>query len=331
MKLHMLTASVTREFKLIFRNGISLFMTLAPAILSLVLILIFGIVQSSTATLAVDPSVDADTEAKLAQVADLTRVDDFEALRARVESPDSVAGVYMENGSLRLLVEGNEGDAYLSSIRTFVGTALAYTGDVPFHAESVSSTSTAYRISAISVLLLSLFMGGATAGLSVVSERESGALHAVAVSPMGFVSFALSKLIPALILSLTGMTVAVLIMGRGSALPEYLLLVLCSVPVTGLMVFAVGGLAKNLLSAIGVMKLLMPLSMILPLSAIFVPERWRFLYSPLPMYWQYRAIDAVGSGADPTSFLLLTLAVGLPWFLAAALLFIKKTSLRYGR
>jgi hypothetical protein len=48
-----LFTSIGREFKLIFRNGISIFMVAAPAILALVFILVFGAVNETTLQLAV--------------------------------------------------------------------------------------------------------------------------------------------------------------------------------------------------------------------------------------------------------------------------------------
>ena len=83
-------ASVAREFKLIFRNGISIFMVAAPAILALVFILVFGAVNSSELQLAVDPSVSAAQEEKLLRIANVERFGDLATLEARVRETDAV-------------------------------------------------------------------------------------------------------------------------------------------------------------------------------------------------------------------------------------------------
>ncbi len=71
--------------------------------------------------------------------------------------------------------------------------------------------------------------------------------------------------------------------------------------------------------------------MILPVSAMFVPDQWQFFYYLLPMYWQYRALSAVLAGAPWLWPALLTLLVSVPWFLAAVLHFANKTKFRMGR
>ena len=78
-------ASVRREFALIFRNGISIFMVAAPAILALVFILVFGAVNNSTLQLAIDSSVSAAQEQKLVRVADVKRFDKTSDLESRVQ------------------------------------------------------------------------------------------------------------------------------------------------------------------------------------------------------------------------------------------------------
>ncbi|NLY19555.1 MAG: hypothetical protein GX045_11665 [Clostridiaceae bacterium] len=64
--------------------------------------------------------------------------------------------------------------------------ALALAADeISYEAVSVSPRGNIdYDVSMISVLLLSLFIGGATIGLSIVTERESEVIKAVAISPM---------------------------------------------------------------------------------------------------------------------------------------------------
>jgi hypothetical protein len=68
--------------------------------------------------------------------------------------------------------------------------------------------------------------------------------------------------------------------------------------------------------------------MILPVSAMFVPQQWQFAFFPLPMYWQYRALSAILSGEGALLYMLLTLLVGVPWFAGALWLFCKRTNFR---
>jgi len=221
----------------------------------------------------------------------------------------------------------------MRSAGELVGLALAAPeGGVSYQSQAVEANGgLAYRVSLLCILLLSLFVGGATVGLSIVDERESGAIRAVAVSPMRLGGYALSKLIPALLFGLAGITGAALITGQARLLPAYLLLTLASALVSGMMAFLLGAFAANQIAAIGVLKLLVPLGMILPVSAVFVSEKWQVFYYILPMYWQYRALSAVLAGTGAAWPTILTLLVSVPWFAAAVWLFIKKAGFRRGR
>jgi ABC-2 type transport system permease protein len=328
-----LFTSIGREFKLIFRNGISIFMVAAPAILALVFILVFGAVNETTLQLAVDDSVSAAEQAKLERIADVERFDDAARMEARIRATDAVVGVRMEQGEAQVVFEGNEGESFISGTSELVGMALSAPETLPAY-QSVPVAvkgGMAYNLSMIGMLLMSLFIGGATVGLSIVDERESGAIRAVAVSPMRFSGFIASKLLPALLLGLIGISAAALIIGKASLLPQYLLLAVASALVSGMMTFAIGAFAGNQVAAIGVLKLLIPIGMILPISAVFVSEQWQFFYYILPMYWQYRAINAILTNTSAFWPTLLTLLVSIPWFMASVWLFAKKVKFRMGR
>ncbi len=326
-------ASVAREFKLIFRNGISAFMVASPAILAFVFILIFGAVNASQLQLAVDPSVSVAQEEKLLRIAEVERFDDTAALEARVRETDAVAGVVVVDGAVRVLVEGNEGESFQQATGAIVGLTLGTTGELmPYQSEIVAAKGTmAYTVTMISMLLMSLFIGGATVGLSIVDEREGGAIRAVTVSPMRLSGYVATKLFPALLLGLFGMAAAGFIIGKAALVPQYLLLAVCSVLVSGMMTFAIGAFANNQIAAIGVLKLLVPIGMMLPVSAMFVPQQWQFFYYIIPMYWQYRALSAILSGSPALWYMLLTLLVSVPWFLAILGMFSKKTNFQRGR
>lgn len=331
--MKMLITSIGREFKLIFRNGISIFMVAAPAILAFVFILVFGAVNESTLRLAVDETVSPQVQSQLEKIADVERFDDSARMEARIRATDAVVGVTMEQGEARVLFEGNEGESFISGTSELVGLALSAPETLPaYRSEPVEvKGGMAYNLSMIGMLLMSLFIGGATVGLSIVDERESGAIRAVAVSPMRLWGFIASKLLPALLLGLIGIAAAALIIGKASLLPQYLLLTVASVFVSGLMTFAIGSFAGNQVAAIGVLKLLVPIGMILPISAVFVAEQWQAFYYILPMYWQYRALNAILTNTSAFWPTLLTLLVSIPWFMAAVWLFAKKVKFRVGR
>ena len=323
--------TIVRELKLIFRDGITLYLTISPAVLALVFIFVFGSVQNSSISLAVDKALPQEMTAKLEAVADLEYSDDLSQLKERVNGADSIAGVYMRDGTVRLLVEGNEAQGFAEARSSLVSAALG-ADRIEYTSETIEGQSSlAYTISMACIFLLALFIGGATLGLSGVSERESGVIRAVSISPMPLGGYVVSKIIPALLLSMVGPSACAVIIGHASTLPQFLLLALCSVFVGGMIIFLMIAFADNQIAAVGVLKIVMPLFLVVGVSSVFVPEKWLFLYYALPMYWQYAAIDAIISGGSPELPLLMILATGFAWFMVVMLIFTKKIKMKAWR
>ena len=323
--------TIAREFKLIFRDGITIYLAISPAMLALLFIFVFGSVQESSVPLAVDRNLPQDLASKLETVADIEYTEDFESLKKRVSGADSIAGVYIQDGNIMLLVEGNEVQGFSESRQNLVSAALS-SEDIVYTAEVVESqNSLAYIISMACIFLLALFIGGATLGLGGVNERESNVIKAVSISPMTLWGYISSKIIPALLFGIVGVSSCALIMGRADALPQFILLTLCSVFVSGIIIFLIITFADNQIAAVGVLKIVMPLFLIVGISAAFIPEKWLGVYYALPMYWQYAAIDAIISDRGTAFPLLMILVTGIPWFISVIIVFTKKVKMKAWR
>lgn len=324
-------SGVKKEFKLTFRSGISLYMAAAPAVLALIFIMVFGVMQSSSAAFAVNRSISADALAKLEQVADIEFFDSDEEVKLRVGGADSVCGIIFASGAPTVIVEGNEGEEFAVSMQNLVTNALK--ADVlSYTTEKIDGNGGfSYRISLICIILLALFVGGATLGLSCVEEREAKVIRAVAVSPTTLWEYVATKLIPGLMIGIVGIVLCAVIIGKSEMALHFVLLSICSVFVSGFATFTIAVFAQNQIAAIGVLKLLMPVMMVLPVSAMFVSQELQFLFYVFPMYWQYRAIDGILNGVFDVGYMFITLAVSVPWFLATVILFAKKTKIGMGR
>ena len=323
--------AVAREYRLIFRNGITVYLVLAPALLALVFLFVFGRAQRADIAFVVDGSVPPEIVSKLEEAADILRADNLDSLLRRVGGADSIAGVSLQDGSYKLYVEGNEPAGFAEARRSVLDAVLA--GGVPVYlAEAIEGgKSLAYDISSACILLLALFIGGAALGLSGVTERESGVVRAYLISPLSLAGYTVSKLLPALLFGLVSVLICALVMGGAGAALPYLLLALSGAFVCGIVTFLIIALADNQIAAVGVLKILMPVFLMVGISAAFVPQRLLAIYYPLPMYWQYEAIKALGAGASPAFPMLMTLATGLPWFLVVMAVFVKKTAMRVWR
>ena len=326
-----LMATIAREFKLIFRDGIPIYLTVSPALLAMVFIFIFGSVQQASISFVVGRSFPQALTARLETVADIEYADDLESLKKRVRGADSVAGVYWEDGDVKLIVEGNEAQGFSAARQHLLSAALS-TDAIAYTSEAIQGQNAlAYNLGLACVFLLALFVGGATLGLNGVNERESGVIRAMSISPMTLVHYVVSKIIPALLFGIVGVTLCALITGRADAAPQFILLALCSVFVNGILIFLIIAFADNQIAAVGVLKILMPLFLVVGISAAFIPEKWLGFYYALPMYWQYAAIVAIRSNTAPAFPMLMVLATGIPWFLAVMLVFTGKTKIKTWR
>ncbi|SNS17907.1 hypothetical protein SAMN05446037_1005135 [Anaerovirgula multivorans] len=323
--------TIVREFKLIFRDGITIFLTISPAMLALIFIFVFGSIHESNISLVVDKSMSPDLVAKLESVADIEYVDNLEIMKERVLGVDNIAGVTVENGDIRLIVEGNEGQSFAEMRRKLVSAALD-SELIQYTAEKVEpQTSLAYSISMACIFLLALFLGSASLGFSGVYERESGVIRAISVSPMTLGRYVISKIVPSQLLGIIGVSACAFIVGRADALPQVILLALCSIFVSGIIIFLIITFAGNQIAAVGVLKIIMPVFLIAGISAVFVPEKWIFLYYMLPMYWQYAVIDMAISNQEPTFQFLMILVTGFAWLIPVMIVFTKKIKMKVWR
>jgi hypothetical protein len=287
--------------------------------------------QKATVTILVDESISTEEITQLEKVSNVEKLKSREQMQARISGADSVAGVSRQNGEITVLLEGNEGVAFTRSIQGMISNALT-APFIDYESEQVEGNDgVAYRFSLISIFLLALFIGGATIGLICVSEREGGVMRAIAISPLSLSQYVCMKLVPALCIGIVGVISIALVIGSPDMIPEMITLTLSSVLVCGIAALSLPAFAGNQLAAIGVLKLSMPVMLALPLSAMFVSERLQFLYYSFPVYWQYRAIEAILWGGEPWAFLLLTLLVSAPWFFATLWFFSQKTKLKASR
>ncbi|HPB16879.1 MAG: ABC transporter permease [Clostridia bacterium] len=319
--------NICREFKIITRDGISIALLGAPALLSVIMLAIFGQISGTSAAFVTDNSLTNEQQTRLEAVGDVEYVDDFLSLEKRIKGMDSVAGVYSKDGKIYILTEGNEEQGFDQGMSYLVSKALAQDPVGYVNEEVVSKTPMAYDIAIVSVILLAMFIGGSLMGLNGVAERETKVIHAYSISPIGLWGFVAQKLISATIYALLSVAIAALIMGKTEMLLMLLLVTLFSTFFTGFITFITPAMAENQVSAVGVMKLLMPLSMIIGISSVFVPDKWHFLYYLLPMYWQYTAIQNVLDNKGAILNMILTAITAIPWFIAAVMLFSKKTNM----
>ncbi len=316
------------DLKLILKDKIALYMVLAPTILSLVFLAVTGNMSEGTSKLAVSADLPQEMIEHIERVADIEIFDSYDLLEKRVKAADSIAGVYMKDGEPAILVEGNESKGFAESNALLVNRVL-YGNPVNFESVKVETTeNTVLTISMASVLLLAILIAGAVSGFNIVKERENGVIRAIAVSPTGLLSFLGTRILTSLMLGIFSTIISVLLMGKSELTPEFILIALSSLFIYGLVALFLGSFADNQISAFAAMKVIMPVFLMIPIVSVFVSEKLRFLFYPLPMYWQYESIVKALNGDGSGFSLLMILLTGGIWFTIVLILRKKAFNIR---
>lgn len=318
------------DLKLVMRDKITLYMILAPELLAFVMLAVMGNAGRQMARFIVTADLPEDITEKLERVAEIETVSDYEALERRVMGADSVAGVYLDSDGPVILTEGNEKQGFLESNTLLLAKALS---DKPVIFKSIEVESTGSQVTNIvsaSLILLAMLISGAVSGFNIVSERESGVIHAIGISPTNIYGYAAARTLIALVFGVINVCLSITIMGKPWLVPQFLGIALASVFVYGLVAFLLGSLANNQISAIASMKLVIPVFLLLPVTSSFVPSHLRFLYYPFPMFWQYDSVMKALNGSLDGFSPLMILLTGLVCFLAVLALGNKKLGIRRG-
>ena len=317
------------DLVLTFRDKIVLYMAAGPLLLALVLLAVMGSSSAATVSYAATPDVPREVLENLSSMADVRLYASYDEVRARVERADSAAGVYMKDKSPALLFEGGESEEFKVNSALLLSRAIA--GDLPvFESRPVDSAgNAAAEIAYAMLLLLCIFLGGAVAGFNIVAERENGTIRALAVSPLTRNGFLFSRTAFALLLSLINVALCSLILGKAGRLPQIIPAALASAPVCGIVALILGGASSNQIAATGTLKILMPVCMIIPVSSVFVPEGFKFLYWWIPFYWQYGALTGGLDGKIDLAACAFLFLTGSAWLIIILKLTVRKLGLRY--
>jgi hypothetical protein len=309
--LHMLAL----DFKLLLRDKISLYIIIVPAILSFIMLSVMANSGQSTLSLAVTNDIPPQIVQQLETIASLEFFIDNEKLRARVSGTDSVAGLFMDEGNPVILFEGNESDEFRENLMFLIQRSLST--ELPVFESEVIESSSNFILTVLttSLLMLAMILAGSVSGFAMVNEREGDMIRALSISPIHLRQYLGSRTLAAVIIAMISVTICSVIMGKYDVLLPLIGITLASSGLIGLVFILLGTFAKNQISAIAALKILMPLFLFVPLSSSFVSDSLQFLYYPLPMYWHYRGIQEVIGGIPSSFSSALLFITGAVWFL----------------
>lgn len=290
-----------------FRDNIVLYMLVAPLLLALALKIFFPSFEAAGQDIAVEQNIGQELITALEQYGKVEVLGDADAVRARVQKPDALPGVIIRNGKPVLIFEGNEPEEVIQSYTVALERAL--TGEdllTLTHKNVGSNRSLLYEYMIIGLLMMTLFLGAVVPGFNLIHEKETKAIKALDISPMTTLDYVASRGILAVGIGLITILLVTLILA-GNAVNYWLLIaaLLVSALLTTLLTLLVGIFADNQVTAIAVLKIIMPLYLALPIFSLFVPERLMFLFWILPNYWQFKMFQIIFIGGESFWFAAL--------------------------
>jgi len=304
-------ALAKRDLTSALRDFILVYGLLAPFLLALILRAFLPAVGGASINLVVTPDVGQEVTGRLAAYGSVEVVADRQALERRVLALDDAAGIVREGETYRVVLEGNEAAA------TSVLPALVLGDMAALGAAAVTITETDLgRVAsplkpllAIFLALLSMLIGGMLIGFSIIEDKETGTLTALAVSPLSRAEYVAGRSVLGLALALPLVFGSLWVFGAG--------------PFNGWQVLAVslggaflaviyglytGSVSENQISGIATVKFGGLVFLVAPLLSSIIPAKWQALLYWLPTYWTYRGYNLVLSASGAAGA-----GGGAPW------------------
>jgi ABC-2 type transport system permease protein len=300
-----------------FRDSLVIYVLVAPLLIAGGLRLFLPGFEGAQVTYAVEvPAATAETPAGTREVAGeparliarrlAERLDAYgrvevyasaDAVRERVLDTDDVGGFVLQTDvepPWTIVLEGNEGAESEAVMRSVLLAATS-----PARAAEYTITQTAIRspfreYASVGLVMLASLIGGLAVSFSMIDEKEQGVTRAFTVTPISVWSYFAGRGILAAIVGFTVATVGHFIL-VGAAVPvrSFALAMLASAPLPLVVALLVGGIAKNQIQAIAVLKVVMMVYLTIPFASIAVPRAWHWLFYAFPNYWMFRSFEDI--------------------------------------
>ncbi len=311
---------LARDVRAGARDQLIAYMVIGPLLLAGLARVMLPLIESPRPSFAVSAQVEGSTRAALATLGRVIALPDAAAVEARVREVDDVAGVVLGAQGPTLIIEGNERDGGALA-RLALSEALR-----PAHAPSrvvLTSRDEAQAPVRVMVLALTLFcvvlMCGLLLGLTIVEERETGAVAQYGVMPVRAHEVLGARLALIALVSAALLLASVLISDATLSPQGALSLWLAALPVGALMGGLVGAFAPDQLRAVALLKALFLAFTTLPVLGFVLDPPWLYTLSPLPQHWAVQAASHALRGAPQWSCVALAWLTSAPWLVWVAL------------
>jgi ABC-2 type transport system permease protein len=310
------------------RDNTLLYVILSPIMLALIALFVLPAVTNPEIHLIVDNALSTGFEFKTLTVSSIKFVSEDE-IEETVRNQSHTIGVTGVTGNYSILVN----DTFAASAENFIKRELYPS----LNHQAVMKTNKgnsqmAREYTLVFIIMTTILLGGMVAGFLIVEERSLKTLEATAVSPLTITSYMFSKSFLSFIIPLViGVVVNLLLTGTSWSPGNYLITALGGFPLGILLGLIMGYLADNQIAALGIVKLLMPVFLTIPVVSLFTPASVRWVYFIFPNYWLFESLKCAYV-TDYSGFpgLILSASLSLLIGLGSLVLFLPKCARRFG-
>lgn len=296
-----------------FRDSLVVYVIVAPILLAIGLRLFLPGVQGTVLTYSVHvPPEAAPLSAEISgpggsddlmqagefadALEDYGRVERYktaQAVRDRVARNDSVGGFVLDDsGNMQILLEGNEEGDSEAIMQAVYAAAIRGSLAGEYSVHQTGSGSPIREYASVGMVMLASLIGGLAVAFAMVDEKEQNVTKAFTVSPLRSLDyFAARGLLAALIGLAAGAVGHYILMGTTVPWTHLLAALLAAAPLPLLVALLVGGIAKNQIQAVAVLKVVMMIYFTLPFVTIAIPRSWHWLFFGFPNYWMFRSFE----------------------------------------
>ena len=220
-----------------------------------------------------------------------------ERVRRRVLGTDDVGGFIIDPGAdppFAIVLEGNEGDESEAVMQSVLLAASTPNAAAEYTVTRTDTRSPFREYASVGLVMLASLIGGLAVAFAMIDEKEQGVTRAFTVTPLSGLEYFAARGVLAAGVGFAVATVGHLIL-VGDTVPfgRFAVALLVSAPMPLVVALLVGGIAKNQIQAVAVLKIVMMGYLTVPFVSIAAPRGWHWLFFAFPNYWMFRAFEDI--------------------------------------
>jgi len=298
-----------KDISNIKNDKMMIFMFLIPLVIAFAVRLMIPSISSGTTKIFVSQNLPVEYEKKLASYFEVIKTTDRKNFENSIMAFTDIPGIDFKDNSLEVVLQGDEEPGIIRILNAVIH-------DIEKGSPQVPVTDIGTKKSGISELIISMILifvisiSGVICGFTMVDDKESGMINALAVSPVRLSDYITSKVIVAVSYSIIVSFLSQLIMtGFQFSIKNYLLVILSGMLLSLTVGFIIGTLADTQNMAIAYTKIVTFILVFLPMLSLLLPSSIQWVFGIIPSYWTFNIIWQLYLGIDGSIFLSSVISV----------------------